>query len=152
MWPKNACVIRKMAVSNADVLRGDPEVAAFLEAAPGRLGKRGRFILRLSGIPWENSVLAEGKSKKACEQCIDEFERLLIRRGYMQCEHRWEVIRETDFGEMDYSSYGGGVEHFIVTLFRCRLCGALRVKPTKKKRKGKVHGFQEIRRQVCRKT
>lgn len=26
---------------------------------------------------------------------------------------------------MDYNSYGGGVEHFVVTLYRCRLCGAL---------------------------
>ncbi len=41
----------------------------------------------------------------------------------MECAHDWEAIRETDYGEMDYSSCGGGVEHFVVTLYRCRLCG-----------------------------
>ncbi len=41
----------------------------------------------------------------------------------MNCTHDWESIRETDYGEMDYSSYGGGVEHFVVTLLRCRRCG-----------------------------
>lgn len=40
--------------------------------------------------------------------------------------HSWEAIRSEDFGEMDYSSYGGGVEHFVVTLYMCEDCGALK--------------------------
>jgi hypothetical protein len=27
---------------------------------------------------------------------------------------------------MDYNSCGGGVERFVVTLYRCRLCGLLK--------------------------
>lgn len=42
------------------------------------------------------------------------------------CAHSWEAIRSEDFGEMDYSSYGGGVNPFVVTLYRCELCGALK--------------------------
>lgn len=44
----------------------------------------------------------------------------------MEHEHNWEVINETDYGEMDYSSYGGGVEPFVVTLYRCSACGAIK--------------------------
>ena len=44
----------------------------------------------------------------------------------MECMHDWEVVNETDYGEMDYSSYGGGVEHFVVTLYRCKLCGDIK--------------------------
>ena len=51
--------------------------------------------------------------------------RSLIKKGYLDHEHVWEILQETDYGEMDYNSYGGGVEHFVVTLYRCRLCGAL---------------------------
>ena len=40
--------------------------------------------------------------------------------------HDWELIAEENFGEMDYSSYGGGVEPFNVQTWRCRNCGALR--------------------------
>ena len=28
----------------------------------------------------------------------------------MECKHEWKMIEETDYGEMDYSSYGEGVE------------------------------------------
>ena len=44
----------------------------------------------------------------------------------MSCEHDYEIVKETDYGEMDYSSYGGGVEHFVLTLYRCRKCGAIK--------------------------
>ena len=97
----------------------------FIEKATQTLGKKGRFVIKLSGIPQENSVLAEGKSERLCNHCIEEFEKLLIKKGYMDHEHVWETLQETDYGEMDYNSYGGGVEHFVVTLYRCRLCGAL---------------------------
>ena len=59
-----------------------------------------------------------------------EFERLLIDKGYMECEHDWEKIDETDYEEMDYCSYGGGVDHFIVTTYRCRICGELKKEST----------------------
>ncbi len=125
MWPKNACVIKKIPVNKADSVRSDPDVARFIEKAAEALGKNGRFIIKLSGIPQENSILAEGKSRRICDHCIGEFEKLLIKKGYMDHEHIWEVLQETGFGEMDYNSYGGGTEHFVVTLYRCRLCGAL---------------------------
>ncbi|MBP5304017.1 MAG: hypothetical protein J6Z00_03940 [Clostridia bacterium] len=41
------------------------------------------------------------------------------------CSHCWVPVTEIDYGEMSYSSYGGGVEPYIVTLSRCCLCGAL---------------------------
>ena len=44
----------------------------------------------------------------------------------MECSHVWELIYEEDCGEMDYSSYGGPTEHYIVSLYRCCLCGALK--------------------------
>ena len=116
MWLKNACVIKKIPINNAAAAGSDPNVAGFIEKATQTLGKKGRFVIKLSGIPQENSVLAEGKS---------EFEKLLIKKGYLDHEHVWEILQETDYGEMDYNSYGGGVEHFVVTLYRCRLCGAL---------------------------
>lgn len=125
MWPKNACIIKKLPINDADSIRKDPDIAMFIETAADRLGRKGRFIIRLSGIPQENSILAEGKSKKCCDRCIEDFEKLLITKGYMDHEHTWEALQETDYGEMDYNSYGGGVEHFVVTLYRCRLCGAL---------------------------
>ena len=53
----------------------------------------------------------------------------------MECTHEWEVVNETDYGEMDYSSYGGGVEHFVVTLYRCKLCGDI-----KKESRGDFNG------------
>ncbi|MBQ6153306.1 MAG: hypothetical protein IJJ15_06130 [Ruminococcus sp.] len=42
------------------------------------------------------------------------------------CSHSWIALRSEDFGEMDYSSYGGGVEPFVVTLYQCVKCGALK--------------------------
>ena len=44
----------------------------------------------------------------------------------MEHEHIWEKIKEDDYGEMDYSSYRSGVERFVVTLLRCRICGELK--------------------------
>ena len=125
MWPKNACVIKRIQINDAASLRSDPDVAGFIEKSAGTLGKNGRFVIKLSGIPQENRVLAEGKNKRVCNRCILDFERLLIRKGYMDCEHLWERLNEEDYGEMDYRSDGGGVEHFVVTLYCCRLCGAL---------------------------
>ena len=43
-----------------------------------------------------------------------------------ECVHNWTLAREEDFGEMDYSSYGGGVEHFVVSLYYCPNCEALK--------------------------
>ena len=126
MLRKNACVIRKIVIHDTDAVRSDPDITAFLETAGSTLGRNGRFVIRLSGIPQENSVLAEGKNKRICNQCIEEFERLLAKKGYMECTHEWERLREEDYGEMDYRSDGGGVSHFIVTLYRCRICGSLK--------------------------
>lgn len=126
MWLKNSCVIKNIPINDPASVKSDPDVAVFIEKATEALGKKGRFVIKLSGIPQENSVLAEGKSKKACNRCIEELEKLLIKKDYMNHEHTWEILQETDYGEMDYNSYGGGVEHFVVTLYRCSLCGLLR--------------------------
>ncbi len=125
MWLKNACVIKKIPITDPASVKSDPDVAAFIENATETLGKKGRFVIKLSGIPQENSVLAEGKNRKACNKCIEDFKMLLIRKNYMECEHVWERVSEEDYGEMDYRSDGGGVGHFVVTLYRCRMCGAL---------------------------
>ncbi len=125
MWPKNACVIKKIPINDPVSVKSDPDIARFIEKTGEVLGKKGRFVVKLSGIPQENSVLVEGKSKRLCDRCIEEFEKFLIRKGYMDHEHIWETLQETDYGEMDYNSYGGGVERFVVTLYRCRLCGVL---------------------------
>ena len=82
MWPKNACVVRKLMIHNVDSVRRDPDVAEFIAKAGEKLGGKGRFVIRLSGIPQENSVLAEGKNKRVCVQCITDFERLLAGKGY----------------------------------------------------------------------
>ena len=116
---------KKIPINGPVSVKSDPDIAGFIEKTGEVLGKKGRFVVKLSGIPQENSVLVEGKSKRLCDRCIEEFEKLLIRKGYMDHEHIWETLKETDYGEMDYNSYGGGVEHFVVTLYRCRLCGAL---------------------------
>ena len=50
-------------------------------------------------------------------------------------EHKWEVLKEDNWGEQDYSSYGGGVNEFIVTLYGCPVCGAL-----KKEHRGDFNG------------
>ena len=126
MLRKNACAIRKFVIHDTDSVRNDPDIAVFLKAVGSTLGRNGRFVIRLSVIPQENSVLAEGKNKRICNQCIEEFERLLVRKGYMECTHEWERLKEEDYGEMDYRSDGGGVSHFIVTLYRCRVCGSLK--------------------------
>ncbi len=126
MWPKSASVVKKIPLRDPASVRSDPDIAAFIEKAPNMLGKKGRFVVKLSGIPQENSVLAEGRSRKRCGRCIEEFEKLLIRKGYLECEHIWERLSEEDYGEMDYRSDGGGVARFIVTLYRCRLCGHLK--------------------------
>ncbi len=125
MWLKNACVIKRICITDAAAVQSDPEVTEFIQKAPEGLGKKGRLVLKLSGIPQENQVLAEGKNKKLCEQYIEAFERMLIKKKYMDHKHVWEILEETNYGEMDYNSYGGGVEPFVVTLYRCRLCGAL---------------------------
>lgn len=125
MWSKNACIIKKLPIHDVDSVRKDSDIITFIETAPDKLGKKGRFMIRISGIPQENSILVEGSSKRLCHRCIEEFEKLLIKKGYMDHDHVWDALQETDYGEMDYSSYGGGVEHFVVTLYRCRLCGAL---------------------------
>lgn len=126
MWPKTARVIKKLTITDTDMVKNDPDILRFIETAPQRLGKKGRFVVRLSGIPEENRVLVEGKSKRLCNRCLAAFEKLLIRKGCVAHEHVWEVLRETDYGEMDYHSSGGGVEHFVVTLYVCPLCGLLR--------------------------
>ena len=123
MWPKYASIVKKLVILDTDGVRNDPDVAAFLEKAGERLGRKGKFVLKLSGIPQENSVLAEGRSKKICDRVILEFERLLLKKGYMECEHDWVDIREEDLGEMDYRSDGGPVDRFVVTLSCCRICG-----------------------------
>ena len=43
------------------------------------------------------------------------------------CEngHSWTRVREENLGEMDYSSYGGGVNPVIITLYVCEECGAM---------------------------
>ena len=46
------------------------------------------------------------------------------------CKHEWEILREENYGQMDYSSYGGGVTDFVVTLYRCKRCGLLRKEGT----------------------
>jgi hypothetical protein len=126
MWLKNTSVVKRLTINNVSGVQSDPDIAEFIGKAPDKLGKKGRFIIKLSGIPQENRVLAEGKNKKVCNRCIDEFMKLLIRKGYMECEHVWERLREEDYGEMTYRSDGGGAAHFIVTLYGCRLCGALK--------------------------
>ena len=95
---KNASVIRKISVRNADSVRNDPEVRMFIEDAPKKPGRKGRLVLRLSGIPRENSILAEGRSRKLCDQCIEDLEKLLVRKGYMDHGHVWDVLKETDYG------------------------------------------------------
>lgn len=75
MWLKNACVIKKIPINNAAAAGSDPNVAEFIEKATQTLGKKGRFVIKLSGIPQENSVLAEGKSERLCNHCIEEFEK-----------------------------------------------------------------------------
>lgn len=126
MLRKNACIIRKLVIHDTDSIRTDPDIAAFLETARSTLGRNGRFVIRLSGIPQENSVLAEGNNKKNCTQCMEDFERLLVRKGYTECEHAWEPLHEEDYGEMDYRSDSGGVSRLIVTLYHCRICGSLK--------------------------
>ncbi len=79
---KKACVIKKISISNATSLQSDSDIALFLENAGKLLGKDGRFIIRLSAIPQENCVLAEGESEESCSKCIDEFISLLIEKGY----------------------------------------------------------------------
>ena len=44
--------------------------------------------------------------------------------------HAWELIAEDNFGEMDYSSYGGGVEPYIIRTWVCRNCGAIKKEGT----------------------
>ena len=78
---KNACVIKKVSINNAASIGSDPDVARFIEEAPKILGKKGRFVVKLSGIPQENSILAEGKSTKLCNRYIEEFEKLLIKKA-----------------------------------------------------------------------
>ena len=75
MWLKNACVIKKIPINNAAAAGSDPNVAEFIEKATQTLGKKGRFVIKLSGIPQENSVLVEGKSERLCNHCI-EFEKI----------------------------------------------------------------------------
>ena len=130
MWFKNTCVIKKIVINDADSLRSDPDVLKHIEKATEQLGNKGRFVIRLSGIPYENSVLVEGRNKKICNKFITDFEKLLIDKGYMECEHDWVKIDETDYGEMDYSTYGGSVDHFIVSTYQCRICGELRKEST----------------------
>ncbi len=126
MWPKSASMIKRIPIKDAAAAGSDPDVARFIEKATVALGKNGRFVVKLSSIPQENCVLAEGKRKKVLSQWIEDFMRLLIQKGYMDCEHIWERLSEEDYGEMDYRSDGGGVAHFIVTLYGCRLCGDLK--------------------------
>ena len=57
MWLKNACVIKKIRIDDPASVNSDPDVAAFIEKASEALGKKGRFVIKLSGIPQENSTL-----------------------------------------------------------------------------------------------
>ncbi len=125
MRTRNACVIEKIKISDVASTKSDPDIAEFAVKAAEGLGKKGRFIIKFSGISQENSVLVEGKNRRMCNQYVEDFKRLLIRKNYMECGHVWERLNEEDYGEMDYRSDGGGVEHFVVTLYRCRMCGVL---------------------------
>ncbi len=44
--------------------------------------------------------------------------------------HAWELMAEDSFGEMDYSSYGGGVEPYVIRTWVCRNCGEIRKEGT----------------------
>ena len=44
--------------------------------------------------------------------------------------HAWELLAEDSFGEMDYSSYGGGAEPYVIRTWVCRNCGAIRKEGT----------------------
>jgi hypothetical protein len=63
-------------------------------------------------------------SQDALEQAPENITPI-IPQGNADCDHVWEYLTETDYGEIDYSSYGGGVEPFFISLYRCHLCGAL---------------------------
>ena len=126
MWLKNASVIKKLNISNPSAVQSDPDVKEFIDQTSAALGKKGRFVVKLSGIPNENSVLVEGKRKKLCNQKLEEFMRLLVQKGYMRCQHVYEAIQDEDYGETTYRSDGGGVAHFIVTLYGCRICHDLK--------------------------
>ena len=82
MRQKNACVIRRLPIRDTSAVRSDPEVAGFLEEAAEALGETGRFVLKLSGIPQENRVLAEGESEEACIRWTEDFIWLLRKKGY----------------------------------------------------------------------
>ena len=41
-------------------------------------------------------------------------------------DHEWKVIREENYGKMDYDSAGRPVNDFIVTLYKCSRCGQLK--------------------------
>ena len=120
-----ACIIKGVPIRNVTAVRDDPDVSGFISKAGGELGEKGRFVLRFSEIPEKSQVLVEAPREALCKKYLADFEKLLLRKGYMECRHEWEAIQETDYGEMDYNSYGGGVEHFVVTLYRCSRCGAL---------------------------
>ena len=48
MWLKNACVIKKIPINNAAAVGSDPNVAGFIEKATQTLGKKGRFVIKVS--------------------------------------------------------------------------------------------------------
>lgn len=87
---KNACVIEKITLHDIAAARSDPDVAAFVEMAAEELGENGRFVIRFSGIPQENMILAEGKSEELCRQWIEQFKMLLRKKGYPEHGHQPE--------------------------------------------------------------
>lgn len=117
-------IVERLPLRDAAAVRADPDVLRLIEEAGEKLGRHGGVVIRLAGIPQENQILVEGKSKRLCARYLEEMKKLLIGKGYMDCEHVWETQSETDYGEMDYRSDGGGVDHFVVMEYRCRLCGA----------------------------
>ncbi len=118
-------MIKKITVKDVAAVQNDPEVTAYVQKAGAELGEKGRFVVKLTDLPQEISILVEAKTEKKCEQLIGEFHKLLVQKGYAECPHVWETLYSNDLGECDYNSYGAAVEHYIVTLECCKWCGAL---------------------------
>ena len=81
---ENNQIIEKIEIHDISSFEKDPDVIAFINEADVKLGENGSFILKLSGIPFENMILLQGEEEEQCRDLLWDFRELLIKKGYIK--------------------------------------------------------------------
>ena len=95
-----------------------------------------RFLCKRFGHRWDKCICRRCRESRhewdgcVCTRCGTAKHRWVTGRCAVcgtEHTHDWVFMGCEDFGEQDYSSCGGGVETYAVSVYQCSICGAIRM-------------------------